>query len=170
MNLAEAFTLPSNTTISSLECIIKNEIHEFNTKKGKASIYGISDINQTCKGQLVVWDHLQTLDINSRYKFASTINKGSLTGITISKYKNYPSRIDCKANTQIINIQDNMDTIEYKPLNNKETLMNYYGKTYLEMRNKLSGAKDVTPDQAHQAAMDFVNWIPKSFFGDKPLP
>ena len=63
-----------------------------------------------------------------------------------------------------------LDTIEYQPLNDKETLMNYYGKTYLEMRNKLSSAPDVSPDQAHQAAMDFVNWIPKSFFGDKPLP
>jgi hypothetical protein len=172
VNLAEALTLPVNTTIASIECLIKSTITSFNTKKGSGSIYNISDIDNTCEGQLIVWsDDNKRLAENKRYKISSTVNKGKLSGLHIEKYKDYPSRISCKTNTLITTINNTkMDTIGYKPLNDKETLMNYYGKTYLEMRNKLSAAPDVSPDQAHQAAMDFVNWIPKSFFGDKPLP
>lgn len=169
MTLSEALTLPIETTISSFECIIKNEIHTFSTKRGTAHIYSISDVDKTCDAQLVIWDK-SNLIINDRYKLESTINNGRLSGISISKYKDYPSRIDCKKNTNIRKIENNMDIIEYKPLNDKQALMNYYGKTYIEMRNKLLSAPDVSSEHAHQAAMDFVNWIPKSFFGDKPLP
>lgn len=170
MTLAEALTLPSDTTISSIECIIKNEIHSFATKSGKAFIYNITDINETCNGQLIVWDVDKKLSFDHPYKLASTIKNGRLSGVTVSKYKNYPSRINCTPNTSIININNNMDTIEYKPMNDKTALMNYYGKTYLEMRSKMASAPDVSRQEAHEAAIDFVNWIPKSFFGDKPLP
>ena len=100
-----ALTLPVNTTIASIECLIKSTITSFNTKKGSGSIYNISDIDNTCEGQLIVWsDDNKRLAENKRYKISSTVNKGKLSGLHIEKYKDYPSRISCKTNTLITTI------------------------------------------------------------------
>lgn len=63
-----------------------------------------------------------------------------------------------------------METTPTTPLNSMDDLIMHYGKAYLAMRGQLELMNGVTPEQAHEVAVEFMQLTPLSWFGEKQLP
>ncbi|MGB2185063.1 MAG: hypothetical protein ACPH5P_00140 [Akkermansiaceae bacterium] len=170
MKLTEALALPSNSSIPSISFNIVNHICNYVNERSTCQVYNINDDHSAAPSVLrLIRPHDKDSLSPGTYTFKAAVSAKGLQGINIVRKHNYAPYI--KIDEHITT--ENMNTTtpaSHAPLNDKEALMNYFGKTYLDMRTKAAAAPGVTDEQAHEIALEFLGFIPKSFFGEKQLP
>jgi hypothetical protein len=177
MELAEALTLPPKTNIPSilLHVYDKRGVHVVSGKKC-VTIYNVSDSIQQNYSQLRVFHDVSqhsNLEDNCPYLVQSSVTSNGLKGVYLNKYKEYVS-IQCdeyaifKPKNKMEQITTN-NTTDGPPYTLGD-LQSYFGKAYVDTRQKMSMVDGVNPQQAHEAALAFLEFIPKAWFGEKLLP
>lgn len=183
MELAEALTLPAKTNIPSITLHVHNMhgVHVVSDNKS-VTIYNVSDPLGRDYSQLRVFHKTSkhsSLEHDCPYLVQSSVTSDGLRGVYLNKYKQFTS-IQCdefaifkpKKNMEQVTTVNNTtvnNTTEGPPYDLTQ-LQSYFGKAYVDTRQKMSMVDGVNPQQAHEAALAFLEFIPKAWFGEKLLP
>lgn len=182
MNLAEALTLPNKSSIPSVNVNIINKKGTYPLKDNFVSIYNINCTSGFTNSTLRIFHENQTSNLkdNTPYSVQSAITPDGLKGVSVNIYKKDFS-IQCDKFAIIkpqkepmentVTTQQTVQAIEPpSPPYSVDQLQSYYGKYYVDTLNKMKQVEGVTPEQAHQAALGFLEFVPKAWFGEKLLP
>jgi len=180
MTLAEALTLAPNTNIPSLSLNLHNrqKTHKLNDETS-VTVYSVSDENLNHCAQLRVFHKLHDphLEENSPCLVQSSVTEAGMKGVYLNKFKDQLS-IQCdefalfKQNNKMEPATTNTQPVNPQagPPYALNDLQSYFGKTYVDTLKKMQQVDGVTQEQAHQAALAFLEFIPKAWFGEKLLP
>jgi hypothetical protein len=171
MNLLVALSLYTTSTISSVTVRVTDYVTSFVHNSNKVYVYKIESLDKLASCKLLVENNKYEKLDNGIYKLESTVTNVGLEGVKIEQLKNWPKNITCSKYSRIIKLKENEIMNDIETTNYDLTdLMKYYGKTYLTMRNTVAKAPNVTDQQAHEVSIGFLEFIPTSWFGQKPLP